>query len=98
MNALYAKHGEIYEAMFLEWVENINGRIIKVIRLDDALDPVKGIAAVKKLVFDENVFMLCSGQSSNARRLIEPKKENVRLKRLVTDLYLYNAILKEVSR
>jgi cell division protein FtsB len=33
-----------------------------------------------------------------ARRLKELEKENVRLKRLVADLSLDNAILKEVAR
>ena len=33
-----------------------------------------------------------------AHRLKEPEQENSRLKRLVADLYLDNAILKEAAR
>ena len=63
--SLYAKVGEMSECMFWEWGKNINGRNIKTIKLDDGCDPVKGIAAVKKLIFDEKVFLLFSGQCSN---------------------------------
>jgi branched-chain amino acid transport system substrate-binding protein len=73
--SLYAKVGEMSECMFWEWGKNINGRNIKTIKLDDGCDPVKGIAAVKKLIFDEKVFMLFSGQCSNMCLAVKPTVE-----------------------
>jgi branched-chain amino acid transport system substrate-binding protein len=70
--SLYAKCGQMYEAILTEWGKNINGRNIKVIRTDDGCDPVKGIAAVKKLIFDDSVFMLSSGQCSNMCLAVKP--------------------------
>jgi branched-chain amino acid transport system substrate-binding protein len=70
--SLYAKCGQMYEAVLTEWGKNINGRNIKVIRTDDGCDPVKGIAAVKKLIFDDSVFMLSSGQCSNMCLAVKP--------------------------
>ena len=37
-------------------------------------------------------------RTSQARKMKEPEKENIRLKKLVADLSLDNAILKEVSK
>jgi branched-chain amino acid transport system substrate-binding protein len=70
--ALYAKCGQMYEAIFSEWGKNINGRNIKIVRIDDGCDPVKGIAAIKKLIFDDSVFMLSSGQCSNMCLAVKP--------------------------
>lgn len=70
--ALYAKCGQMYEAILTEWGKNIHGRNLKVIRIDDGCDPVKGIAAVKKLIFDDSVFMLSSGQCSNMCLAVKP--------------------------
>ena len=73
--SVYAKCGQMYEAILTEWGKNINGRNIKVIRTDDGCDPVKGIAAVKKLIFDDSVFMLSSGQCSNMCLAVKPVVE-----------------------
>jgi branched-chain amino acid transport system substrate-binding protein len=70
--SLYAKCGQMYEAILTEWGKNIHGRNIKVIRIDDGCDPVKGIAAVKKLIFDDSVFLLSSGQCSNMCLAVKP--------------------------
>lgn len=70
--SVYAKCGEMYEAILTEWGKNINGRHIKVIRVDDGCDPVKGIAAVKKLIFDDSVFMISGGQCSNMCLAVKP--------------------------
>ena len=73
--AFYGKCGEMYESILTEWGKNINGRNIKVVRIDDGCDPVKGIAAIKKLVYDENVFALSSGQCSNMCLAVKPTLE-----------------------
>ena len=79
--SLYGKCGDMYEAMFLEWGKNINGRTIKLIKYDDMCDPVRGLAAIKKLVYDENIFMLSSGQCSNMCLAVKPiiEKEGIPL-------------------
>jgi branched-chain amino acid transport system substrate-binding protein len=43
----------------------INGRRIKIVREDDACDPAKGIAAVKRLLSLDGVFMIHGGMCSN---------------------------------
>jgi len=43
----------------------INGRKIELVREDDGCDPAKGIAAIKKLIGDDNVFMIHGGMCSN---------------------------------
>ena len=73
--SVYAKCGHMYEAILTEWGKNINGRHIKVIPTDDGCDPVKGIAAVKKLIYDDSVFMLSSGQCSNMCLAVKPVVE-----------------------
>ncbi len=74
--AFYGKCGEMYDSILTEWGKNINGRNIKVVRIDDGCDPVKGIAAIKKLVYDENVFALSSGQCSNMCLAVKPTLES----------------------
>jgi branched-chain amino acid transport system substrate-binding protein len=44
----------------------VNGRKLVLVREDDRCDPATAIAAVKKLVFSENVFALIGGGCSNA--------------------------------
>jgi branched-chain amino acid transport system substrate-binding protein len=63
--AVYSKVAETSEAVLLEYGKNIYGRNIKIIKYDDNCDPVKGIAAVKKLIYDDKVFMLHYGMCSN---------------------------------
>lgn len=70
--SIYSKCGQMYEAILTEWGKDINGRHIKVIRIDDGCDPVKGIASVKKLIYDDAVFMLSSGQCSNMCLAMKP--------------------------
>lgn len=70
--ALYSKEADLHEAIMLEWGKNIHGRKIKVIKLDDACDPVKGVAAVKKLIYEDKVFLINGGQCSNVCLAIRP--------------------------
>lgn len=51
----------------------INGRKIQVISEDDGCDPVKGVAAVKKLIYEDKVFALHGAMCSNVALAI--KKE-----------------------
>jgi branched-chain amino acid transport system substrate-binding protein len=44
----------------------INGRKLVLVREDDRCDPATAIAAVKKLVFSDNVFAIIGGGCSNA--------------------------------
>jgi len=69
--------------MFLEWGKNINGRNIKGIMLDDGCDPIKGIAATKKLIFEDKVFMICGGQCSNQMLAVKPVVEQAGIPYLV---------------
>jgi branched-chain amino acid transport system substrate-binding protein len=50
----------------------INGRKIEYVQEDTACDPAKGIAAVKKLVAQDQVFALHGGSCSNVVLAIEP--------------------------
>jgi branched-chain amino acid transport system substrate-binding protein len=56
--AIYSKVSDLHEAMYLEWGQNIHGRKIKVIREDDAGNPVKAVATAKKLLYTDNVFLI----------------------------------------
>lgn len=57
--ALFAKQAADFpEAVYLEWGKNIHGRNIKLIKADDGCDPVKAVAAVKKLIYVDKVFLL----------------------------------------
>jgi branched-chain amino acid transport system substrate-binding protein len=42
----------------------INGRKIEIVREDDGCDPAKGIAAIKKLIGQDHVFMIHGGMCS----------------------------------
>ena len=44
----------------------INGRKIVYVREDDRCDPASAIAAAKKLIFDQKVFMIHGGGCTNA--------------------------------
>lgn len=44
----------------------INGRKIELVRQDDRCDPATAIGAVKKLIFDDNIFVIHGGGCSNA--------------------------------
>jgi branched-chain amino acid transport system substrate-binding protein len=51
----------------------VNGRKLVLVREDDRCDPATAIAAVKKLVFNENVFALIGGGCSNAALAARPE-------------------------
>ena len=51
----------------------INGRKIELIMEDDACDPNKGIAAVKKLMAQDQVFMIHGGWCSNVVLAAKPE-------------------------
>jgi branched-chain amino acid transport system substrate-binding protein len=65
--ALYGKAAHMAEAIFKNVNKSggINGRQIEVILEDDACDPIKGVAAVKKLIYQDKVFMLFGGMCTN---------------------------------
>lgn len=50
----------------------INGRKIQIVQEDTACDPAKGIAAVKKLISQDKVFMIHGGSCSNVVLAVEP--------------------------
>ena len=57
--ALFAKQAcDFPESVYLEWGKNINGRTIKLVKADTACDPVKGVAAVKKLIYVDQAFLI----------------------------------------
>ena len=51
----------------------INGRKIETVMEDTACDPAKGIAAVKKLISEDQVFMLHGGSCSNVVMAVKPQ-------------------------
>lgn len=51
----------------------INGRKIETVLEDTACDPAKGIAAVKKLIAEDQVFMLHGGSCSNVVMAVKPQ-------------------------
>jgi branched-chain amino acid transport system substrate-binding protein len=73
--AIYSKVAELSEAMFLEYGKNINGRSIKVIKYDDGCDPVKGVAAAKKLIYEDKVFLINACACSNVALAVRPLVE-----------------------
>jgi branched-chain amino acid transport system substrate-binding protein len=76
--ALYGKTAHLNDAIFQEMVNKvggIHGRKIEAILEDDGCEPVKGVAAVKKLVYQDKVFMLSGGLCSNV--VLAAKKEIV---------------------
>jgi branched-chain amino acid transport system substrate-binding protein len=53
----------------------VQGRKLVLVREDDRCDPATAIAAVKKLVFEEKVFILIGGGCSNATLAARPEIE-----------------------
>jgi branched-chain amino acid transport system substrate-binding protein len=51
----------------------INGRKIEIIAEDDACDPIKGVAAVKKLLYQDKVFMIDGGVCSGVSLAVKPE-------------------------
>ncbi len=67
MNGVEAVFAKVNEA------GGVNGRKLVLVREDDRCDPATAIAAVKKLVFSENVFALIGGGCSNAALAARPE-------------------------
>lgn len=65
--SLYGKISHGVEMVYLAANDagGIHGRKFALVREDTACDPVKGIAAVKKLIHQDKVFMLHGGNCSN---------------------------------
>ena len=65
--SVYGKAAHMADAIFKKVNETggINGRKIEAILEDSAADPIKGVAAVKKLIHQDGVFMLHGGMASN---------------------------------
>jgi len=70
--ALYSKSAKLHKAILEDWGGKIHGRKLKVILLDDGCEPVKGVAAAKKLIYDDKVFMMHAGQCSNVGLAVRP--------------------------
>lgn len=68
MAAMYGRATHLTEAIFQEMVNKtggIHGRKIVMTSEDDGCELVKGVAAVKKLIYQDKVFMLVGGSCSN---------------------------------
>ncbi len=63
------------EALYKEVNDHggINGRKIEIIREDDACDPSRGVAAVKKLIAQDKVFLIHGGTCSNVVMAAKPE-------------------------
>ncbi len=65
--ALYGKAAHVAEAIYEKQNEagGIHGRKLVTVSEDTGCDPIKGVAAIKKLIFQDKVFMLHGGMCSN---------------------------------
>jgi branched-chain amino acid transport system substrate-binding protein len=70
----------------------IHGRKIKLVREDDRCDPATAIAAVKKLIHQEQVFMINGGGCSNAAIAARPEIESSK-----TPWVVFAAVADEVT-
>ncbi|WP_306111357.1 MULTISPECIES: ABC transporter substrate-binding protein [unclassified Roseovarius] len=59
MNGMEALFADVNEA------GGINGRQIELVRVDDQCDPAGAISAVRRLIFNEEVFAIVGGSCSN---------------------------------
>ena len=76
--ALYGKGAHMDEVIYKELINErggVNGRKITIIAEDTAGDVIKGVAAVKKLTYQDQVFMLHGGRVSNV--VLAAKKDIV---------------------
>ncbi|MGH6906185.1 MAG: ABC transporter substrate-binding protein [Geminicoccaceae bacterium] len=69
MNGVEVVFHEVNEA------GGVNGRKLELVREDDRCDPATAIAAVKKLIYEENVFAIIGGGCSNATLATRPEIE-----------------------
>ena len=79
--AVFSKTLHLSDSIFKGMVNEtggVHGRKIETILEDDTCDPVKGVAAVKKLIFQDKVFMLFGGMCGNL--CLSVKKEIVQEK------------------
>jgi len=60
-------------------VGGVNGRKIVLVREDDRCDPATAIAAVKKLIYQDQVFMINGGGCSNAAIAARPEIEQAKV-------------------
>lgn len=72
--ALFGKAVFGVEALYRDINEKggIHGRTLEIVREDTACDPAKGIAAVKKLVSQEEVFAINGGLCSGVMMAVKP--------------------------
>jgi len=71
--ALFSKQAaDLPEAVYLEWGKNIHGRSIKLIKEDEGCDPVKAVAAVKKLLYVDKVFLLHGPSCTSSVLAVKP--------------------------
>lgn len=71
--AIFGKQcADLPEALYREFGQNIHGRKIKVIRVDEACDPVKAVAGAKRLIYDDKVFFLNGPAASNSALAVKP--------------------------
>jgi len=70
----------------------IHGRKLVLVREDDRCDPATAIAAVKKLIYQEQVFMINGGGCSNAAIAARPEIEQAKIPWVV-----FAAVADEVS-
>lgn len=75
--AAYAKTWYGVEAYYNEVNAKggINGRKLRLVREDDVCDPGKGMAAVKKLIAQDDVFLIHGGLCSNVAIAARPEIE-----------------------
>ncbi len=73
MNGVEVVYNEVNKA------GGIHGRKIELIREDDRCDPATAIAAVKKLVFQHQVFMINGGGCSNSAIAARPELEAAKI-------------------
>jgi branched-chain amino acid transport system substrate-binding protein len=69
MNGVEVVFHEVNEA------GGVHGRKLELVREDDRCDPATAIAAVKKLIYEENVFAIIGGGCSNATLATRPEIE-----------------------
>jgi branched-chain amino acid transport system substrate-binding protein len=63
----------------------INGRKIRYVREDDGCKPDMAISAVKKLIYDDQVFLIHGGACSNASLAAMPEIIRARIPWVITD-------------
>ena len=86
MNGVEVVYNEVNKA------GGIHGRKLTLVREDDRCDPATAIAAVKKLIHQEKVFMINGGGCSNAAIAARPEIETAK-----TPWVVFAAVADEVT-